>query len=209
MPVLFVNGALISMKIGICLFLSLLVASCSYKVSPTVLKQGNLPDGGKICRIAVLPFVNQTKYGQAQDIFSRVFISELTNSGYQVAQEGDVRKFYQQMHVLPNQMLAVEHLRAMADMLGAQVIIAGTVLEMQDKSDYGQNRDPSIAVVIRIIEGASGRTLWATYNRREGKQYRQIMHFGLINSITSLAKNVSAEIFEAWNNEGFLKCTEQ
>lgn len=187
-----------------------MVSSCSFKESPTVLKQGPLPDGGKICRVAVLPFFNQTGYKQADDMFSRVFVSELTNTGnYQVAQEGDVRKFYQQMHVLPNQVLGVEQLRAMADMLGVQVIIAGTVIEMQDKSDFNQRLDPSIAVVLRIIEGSSGRTLWATYNRREGIQYRQIMHFGLVNSLTSLAKHVSAEIVEAWNKEGFLKCTEQ
>jgi len=190
--------------------LFVMVSSCSFKDSPTVLKQGPLPDGGKICRVAVLPFFNQAGYKQADDIFSRVFVSVLTNSGnYQVAQEGDVRKFYQQMQVLPNQMLGVEQLRALADMLGVQVIIAGTVVEMQDKSGFGQQLDPSIAVVVRVIEGASGRTLWATYNRREGRQYRQIMHFGLVNSVTSLAKHVSAEIVEAWHKEGFLKCTEQ
>lgn len=187
-----------------------MVTSCSFKEPPTVLKQGPLPDGGKICRVAVLPFFNQTGYKQADDMFSRVFVSELTNNGnYQVAQEGDVRKFYQQMHVLPNQVLGVEQLRALADMLGVQVIIAGTVMEMQDKSDFDQRLDPSIAVVLRIIEGSSGRTLWVTYNRREGIQYRQIMHFGLVNSLTSLAKHVSSEIVEAWNKEGFIKCTEQ
>lgn len=194
----------------LCLAFVVMATSCAFKDSPTVLKQGPLPDGGKICRVAVLPFVNQTEYKQADDIFSRVFVSELTNAGnYQVAQEGDVRKFYQQMRVLPNQMLGVEQLRALADMLGVQIIIAGTVVEMQGKNDFGQRLDPSIAVVLRIIEGASGRTLWATYNRREGVQYRQIMHFGLVNSVTSLAKHVSAEIVEAWHKEGFLKCTEQ
>lgn len=200
------------MRMRIWLFISLfvMISACSFKDSPTVLKQGPLPDGGKICRIAVLPFFNQTEYKQGDDIFLRVFVSELTNSGnYQVAQEGDVRKFYQQMQVLPNQMLGVEQLRALADMLGVQVIVAGTVVEMQDKSDFDQRLDPSIAVVLRIIEGASGRTLWATYSRREGIQYRQIMHFGLVNSVTSLAKHVSAEIVEAWNKEGFNKCTEQ
>jgi TolB-like protein len=186
-----------------------MASACSFKDSPTVLKQGPLPDGGAICRVAVLPFINQTIYKQADDIFSRVFVSELTNSGnYQVAQEGDVRKFYQQMSVLPNQMLGIEQLRAMADMLGAQVIIAGTILEMHDNSGSERRLDPSIAVVIRIIEGGSGRTLWATYNRREGVQYRRIMHFGLVNSVTSLAKHVSSEIVEAWHKEGFLKCTE-
>lgn len=194
----------------LCLGLLILISACAFKPAPTILKQAPLPEGGKICRIAVLPFINQTKFSQAEVVFARVFVSELTNSGdYQVAQEGDVRKFYQQMRVLPNKMLASEQLRAMADMLGAQVIISGTVLEMQEQNDSGPRLDPSISVVIRIIEGASGRTIWSTYNRREGVQYRQIMHFGLVNSVTSLAKHVSAEIVEAWHKEGFLKCTEQ
>lgn len=192
------------------IFLLTLLCACSVKEPPTVLKQGALPDGGNICRIAVLPFVNQTGYKEADDIIARVFVSELVNSGnYQVAQEGDVRKFLQQMQVLPNQTPDSEQLRAMADRLGAQVVISGTVTEMNDKSEYGQQLEPSVAVVIRVIEGEFGRTLWSTYSRREGQQYRKIMHFGLVNSLTSLAKNVSAEIVEAWHKEGFLKCTEQ
>lgn len=187
-----------------------LASACSLKDSPTVLKQGPLPDGGNICRVAVLPFINQTQYKQADDILLRVFVSELTNVGnYQVAQEGDVRKFYQQMNVLPSKMLGAEQLRAMSDLLGAQVIIAGTITEMSDSSGAGQQLEPSIAVIVRIIEGASGRTLWATYIRREGIEYRRIMHFGLVNSVTSLAMHVSSEIVEAWNKEGFHKCLEQ
>lgn len=191
-------------------FLLLLLCSCTIKEPPTVLKQGNIPDGGNICRVAVLPFINQTDYKQADDIFARVFVSELVNSGnYQMAQEGDVRKFLQQMQVLPSQIPDVEQLRAMADRLGVQVVISGTITEMKDSSEYGQRLEPSLAVVIRIMEGDSGRTLWSTYTRREGQQYRKIMHFGLVNSLTSLSKHVSAEIVESWHKEGFFKCIEQ
>jgi len=191
------------------LLLLILLCSCAFKQPPTVLKQGPLPRGGDVCRIAVLPFINQTAYKGADDIFARVFVSELVNSGnYQVAQEGDVRKFLQQMQVLPNQTPEIEQLRAMADRLGAQIVISGIVTEMKDVSEYGQHLEPSVAVVIRVIDGDSGRTLWSTYSRREGQQYRKIMHFGLVNSITSLAKYVSFEIVEAWHKEGFNKCTE-
>ena len=193
----------------ICLLMIVLLSSCAFKQAPTVLKQGPLPGGGDICRIAVLPFINQTAYKEADDIFARVFVSELVNSGnYQVAQEGDVRKFFQQMQVLPNQTPDIEQLRAMADRLGAQVVISGTITEMKETSEYGQHLEPTVAVVIRVIDGDSGRTLWSTYSRREGQQYRKVMHFGLVNSITSLAKYVSSEIVEAWHKEGFKKCTE-
>lgn len=190
--------------------LIVLASGCSVKDTPTVLKQGPLPDEGNICRIAVLPFVNQTSYQQGDDIFARVFASELVNKGgYQVAQEGDIRKFYQQMQLLPTQVPSVEQLRALADLLDVQVIVAGAVVEMRDKSELGQILDPSVAVIARIIEGGSGRTLWASYIRREGNQYRKIMHFGLVNSITSLASHSSAEIVAEWQKQGFKKCTEQ
>jgi len=191
------------------LVLLIMQCSCSVMEPPAILKQGPLPEGGRICHVVVLPFINQTAYTQGDDIFSRVFVSELVNSGnYQVAQEGDVRKFLQQMQVLPNQTPDIEQIRAMADRLGAQIVISGTITEMKDKNDYGSIPEPSLAVVLRIIEGESGRTLWTTYSRREGQQYRKLMHFGLINSLTSLAKNVSNEIVESWHKEGFLKCTE-
>lgn len=197
-------------RIWLCVLWLGLASACSLKDTPTVLKQGALPDQGKICRIAVLPFVNQTAYKQGDDIFARVFVSELVNKGgYQIAQEGDVRKFYQQMQLLPTQGPSVEQLRAMADLLDVQVIVAGTVVEMQEKSKYGQRLDPSVAVIVRIIEGVSGRTLWASYIRREGKQYRKVMHFGLVNSLTSLARHSSAEIVAEWQKQGFQKCSEQ
>ena len=190
--------------------LVVLVSACSLREAPTVLKQGQLPNGGKICRVAVLPFVNQSGYVVGDDIFARVFASELANLGnYQVAQEGDVRKFFQQMQVLPNQRLNIEQLRALADRLGAQVIISGTIVEMRDMNESERVLNPSIAVIVRIIEGDSGRTLWASYNRREGTQYRKIMHFGLVNSVTSLAKHMSSEIVAAWQKEGFGKCAEE
>lgn len=197
-------------RIWLFVFLLGFASACSFREKPTVLKQGALPDEGKICRIVVLPFVNQTGYPQADDILARVFISELVNKGgYQVAQEGDVRKFYQQMQLVPIQIPSVEQLRALADLLDAQVVISGTVVEMRGKSEVGQSLDPSLAVIFRVIEGSSGRTLWASYIRREGKQYRKIMHFGLINSLTSLASHASAEILAEWQKQGFKKCTEQ
>lgn len=192
--------------LGVLLWLS---TSCAFKTPPTVLKLAPLPEDGNICRVAVLPFANQTEYNQADDIFGRVFVTELINSGnYQVAQEGDVRKFFQQMQVLPGQLPHVEQMRGLADRLGVQIIVAGAVVEMQDKTMYGRRLDPTLAVIIRIIEGSSGRTLWTTYNRREGRQYRKIMHFGLVNTATELAKRVSAEIAEAWLEEGLRKCSD-
>jgi TolB-like protein len=184
------------------------MASCSLREPPAVLKLAELPDGGNICRIAILPFINQSEYSQADDIFGRVFASELINAGnYQVAQEGDVRRFFKQLQILPNQLPNIEQLRALADRLEAQIVISGVIVEMRDKNKYDRRLDPAVTVILRIIEGDSGRTLWATYHRREGNQYRKTMHFGLVNTVAALAKRVSGEIASSWQKEGLLKCS--
>jgi TolB-like protein len=177
--------------------------------APVVMEMIKLPFDGEICRIAVLPFTNQIDYKQGGDVFTRVFTSELITKGnYFVSQEGDVRKILQQMRMLPGETLSSEQIRALADRLGTQIVITGAVLEMRDKIKYGKKLDPSVAVVVRIMEASSGRTLWTTYNRAEGHQYRILMHFGVVNSINALAKKTSAEILDAWQKKGFKECTE-
>jgi TolB-like protein len=174
-----------------------------------LLKSAELPFGGDICRIAVLPLTNQTEHPTIERIFGRVFISELISAGnYQVAHEGDIRQILTQMRMLSGLELSSEQIRGLADRLGVQIVISGAVLEVESTGDNVLDINPSMAVVLRILEASSGRTIWATYNRSEGSDYRIVMHFGLINTVSALAKKVSAEIIDEWAKEGFKKCTE-
>ncbi|MDF1578663.1 MAG: hypothetical protein P1P81_09515 [Desulfobulbales bacterium] len=189
---------------------ALLLGSCALlREPPVVLKMADLPLEGNVCRIAVLPFTNQTDYSMAETIFSRVFVSELVAKGnYLVSQEGDVRRILFQMRVMPGQELSSEQIRAVADRLGAQIVISGAVLEMRDTVKSGRRLDPALAVVLRIMEAPTGRTLWVTYSRAEGSDYRYVMHFGVINSVTALAEKVAVKILKVWENEGLKECTE-
>jgi TolB-like protein len=185
------------------------LVSCGIKQPPIIMEMAELPYGGEFCRIAVLPFTNQTEYPAAETIFTRVFTSELiANGNYVVAHEGDVRNILMQLRKLPGEVLSSEQLRALADRLGVQIVITGAVLEMRDRPGSGLSLDPSLAVVVRIMEASSGRTIWTTYNGSKGSQYRIFMHFGLVNSINALAKLSSAEIFKAWGKKGFKACPE-
>ena len=185
-----------------------LLAGCGLR-PPMVMKQAPLPDGGKVCRVAVLPFANQSGYPLGDTLFYRIFVAELLENGnYLVSQEGDVRKIYRQMRVVVGRTPDIEQVRALAGRLGAELVISGSVLEMRDKAKYGRTLEPSIAVVVRILDGESGRTLWTTFVRREGKDYRKALHFGVIHTVSALAKKVSSEILAAWLEEGLHKCSE-
>ena len=110
------------------------LVSCSLKNAPVILKMAPLPQDGNVCKIAVLPFANETLYPQADKVFGKVFISELIGTGdFLLSQEGDVRRTLKQMSIIPGHMPSVEQLRAVADRLGVQVVVFGTVVEMKDK----------------------------------------------------------------------------
>jgi len=173
------------------------------------MKMAPLPGDGKICEVAVLPFANQTRYSGGSQLMTGVFISELiSNEIGQVALEGDVRKILMQLRVLPGQTPNIDQLKALADRLGVQLVIIGEIMEMRDKDKYGRRLDPVLAVIVRIVEADSGRRLWTTYLRREGRDYQKIMHWGLENTITGLSERVTKEILTAWRDGGLHKCEE-
>jgi len=161
-----------------------------------------------ICRVAVLPFINNSEYNEGDLIAYRIFSSELVRTGkFQLAQEGDVRRIYQQLLLFPNQLPRLEQLRIIADRLDAQILITGTIVEMSEKNT-GNNVNPTLTLNLQILDAESGRTLWLTHHKQEGKQYRKVMHFGLINTITGLVRIVSDEILELWYANGLKKCTD-
>ncbi len=195
-------------KLALAILSTLVLLSCALKEDPSVNVMSDLPDDGYICRVAILPFVNQTGYVSGDRILYNAFAGVMNNNAkVLLAQEGDVRKILRQMKVFTGRYPDVEQMRALAGRLGVQLLITGTVVEMKDKSRGSASLDPSISLILRIVEGDSGRTLWTTYHRREGSQYRVLMHFGKVNTVTELAKIISQEIYDEWESKGFKKCS--
>ncbi|MEA2083878.1 MAG: hypothetical protein U9O82_06480, partial [Thermodesulfobacteriota bacterium] len=157
---------------------------------------------------AVLPFVNETDFELGGLIFYRIFMSELVTSGnYVVSQEGDIRKIYRQLNITPKEMPTFEQIRILANRLDVQLFVTGRVVDMAEIVG-GQESRPSLAVDIRIIQADPARILWTTHHRSEGERYRKVMHYGMENTVTGLAKRVSGEILELWFSEGFNRCME-
>jgi hypothetical protein len=157
-----------------------------------------------ICRMAILPFNNETSYGQGDIVIYRVFAAELSHMGnFMIVPEGDVHKVLHQMHIVPGRDLNIEQLRIVADRLQAQLLISANIIEMDEEVNAG-GTNPRLAVIFRIIDPESGRVLWVTYHRREGAQYRKIMHFGVVNTVTELVRRVSHEVVDYWFQVGGL-----
>ncbi len=162
----------------------------------------------KVCRVMVLPFADNSGYPRGGMIFSRIFEAELIDAGnYLVPSEGDIKEIFRLLKIYPRQELNSEQIRLLAERLDVRLVITGTLLELVD-TVAGRDRKLAIGVLVRIYDGRTGAQLWTTYNRREGADYRTIMHFGVINNITQLARTVAREIIEKWFDRGLTRCSD-
>jgi len=159
-----------------------------------------------ICKIAVLPFVNTTDYVQGDAIVYRIFVAELNRlGGFSVAQEGDVRRILRQMNLTPKEVPGYEQRLVLADRLGVDAIITGEIVAMHEDEGV-QETNPLLAVDLKLLAMGSNTPVITTHHRRRGEDYRKVMHFGLVNTMTTLTVKVSDEILEIWFAKGVKPC---
>ena len=99
----------------------------------------------------------------------------------------------------------LEQLQVLAERLESSLLIAGTVTSVTDTVRGGRNT-PLLAVTVRMIDGQTGEELVTTFHRRDGEEYRSLMQFGVVHSMSELAKLVSQEVIEKWKTNGELRC---
>jgi len=197
-----------SYRNSIILLCGVLFSGCASGQLPLQQQLTPLP-AGPICRIAVLPFLNDSDYPLADAIVGKVFAAQLQASGdYQVSQEGNVLNIYQQLHLLPGVAPSLEQFQIIADRVNAQLLITGIVLEMQeDRGEHG-TVNPLLVEEIQIRDGRNGEVLWTTFHRRQGTDYKKTMHFGTIHTVTGLSRQMAEEIINLWLDKGLAPCNE-
>ena len=183
----------------------LLSTGCARQL-PFDQQMADLPTG-PICRVAVLPFLNESDFPLADVIFSKVFAAQLQSaSNYLLIQEGDILQAYRQLHILPMRKPSGEQFQIIASRVSAQLLITGTVLDMRENPAEHSTVNPLLIVDIQIIDGRSGEVLWTTFHQRHGSEYKKIMHIGTIHTVTGLSRQVADEIINIWFKKGLNQC---
>lgn len=182
-----------------------LVSGCAGRL-PYFQTHAPLPRG-PLCRVAVLPFANDTDFHLGGAIYHKVFQAELiSRTDYVLIQEGDIRSVYRQFRLFPGHQLTTEQLALFGDRLDAQLLVTGTVSEMRENPGEHRTVNPVLAQTVRVHDARSGEVLWSTYHRREGSEYRKAMHFGKVYTVTGLAQRVAQEILQLWLEQGLTTC---
>ncbi len=192
-------------KSGYCfLIILVLLVGCARQV-PVLRKLAPLPAKG-VCKVALLPFLNESKYPQGDAIVHKVLLSELVAAGhFQVIQEGDIRDLYHQLLLFPDQMPDPNQLKMIGGRLNSDLFVCGTIQKMSENR-VGSEVNTEITLFLKLYDGISGQLLWTTYHRRTGSEYQQIMHLGRINTVTGLALRMSREIITDWIQQGMTPC---
>lgn len=164
---------------------------------------------GSGCRIAVLPFLNDSEFPQGGVLVQKVFASQLLSSGgYQLAPEGDIVKAYQQLRLLPGDSPTLEQMQIIADRVNAPLLLTGIVLEMSEGHSEHKTVNPQLIMEVELRDPDSGEILWTTFHRRKGTDYKKTMHFGTLHTMTGLSRQMAEEIINLWHEKGFSQCNE-
>ncbi len=195
------------------LLLGLLCCGCGPRLTslPLLPETGRVPihrefsplPSSPVCRVAVLPFVNDSGFPQGGTIFADTFAAQLHASGdYLLLQQGDILKIFQQLKLLPGVPPSIEEMQIVADRVDAEILITGVILEMVENS----RGDVKVVVEVEVRNGLTAETLWTTFHRRLGTDYTLTMHLGTIYSVTGLSRQMSKEIINLWLKKGFTQC---
>jgi len=166
----------------------------------------SLPDQNN-CRVAVLPFLNDSEFSQAGVLVQKVFAAQLLSSGeYQLTPEGDIVKAYQQLHLFPEDQPTLQQFRIIADRVNGPLLLTGIVLEMEEGRSEHQTVNPRLVLQVELRNPENGEILWTTFHRRKGTDYKKTMHFGTLHTMTGLSRQMAEEIINLWHEKGFPKC---
>ena len=111
------------------------------------------------CRIAILPFKNQSKYPMAGLMLYRTLMAQMAQSkDFQVIEEGSIRRIFLRGKVYPGQSLSPEIRSMICKITRADALLSGEVLDAEEQSKRVQ-----LAFNLRVRNAQTGHLLWTTY----------------------------------------------
>ncbi len=173
------------------LLLLLLFSGCSSSGAYDVYHSENM-DFGSIQSVAVLPFANLTREGQASERVRDVFMTMLlATGGVYVIPPGEVARGAAAAGLTNPTSPSGDDVKKLANALKADAIITGVVRE------YGELRQMStsanvISISLQMREGQGGKVVWSASSTKGGIGMKERLLGGggqPLNTITEKAVN--------------------
>jgi hypothetical protein len=119
-------------------------------------------------RVAVLPFENFAQDPHAAEKVRQILAIELLRAeAFEVVEPNEIGPALAAARVESIASITPEQIKAAGEKLGAQALLFGTVQEMTVDRTAGV-ASPVVVLQFRLVDVASGQTIWSTVVSREG-----------------------------------------
>jgi curli biogenesis system outer membrane secretion channel CsgG len=128
-------------------------------------------DVSSMRKVAVLPFDNISEERLAGEKVQRIFIAELLEAGaFDVVEPGRVIRVLRDEKIESPTTMSPEDVQRVGKALGADGLVLGSVLELSEPRG-SQGAPPSVTVQLKLVETATGTTVWSATRQRTGATF--------------------------------------
>ena len=146
---------------------ALVAGGCAARSASVTYHDPNM-DFSLIQTVAVVPFANLSGNTRAGDAVRDVFMTMLQATGSMyVLPPGEVGRGLDRLSLSEPSEPTSEQVVQLASVLGADVVIVGTVLEYGEVRS-GSNSSGVVSVGVKMLEGQTGRVVWSTSSSAGG-----------------------------------------
>lgn len=186
----------------------MLGVGCSSSVSDRTITR--MVDGQlkrQVCRVVLLPFVNESQSLTLDVQAYRIFLAEISRSGiFRVTPEGDLQDFLYRNRIGTD---AIWDHKLVATLLRQLEVDGALVVYIRDsnlvRGSYG-SRHTFISLQVELYDTDSGKLLLSSFLRRKGSDYTKVLHFGVVDTVSGLLQQMAREIITIWQEEGVSGC---
>lgn len=126
--------------------------------------------GASATKVAVIPFENLTNHPNAGLIVAQLVSTELYDRGlFQLQEETKTRKLLADLKIDPARLTDVAAAQQAAGLLEVDALIIGSVSEFGYQ--HGLREEPVVGLNARLVDGVSGKVLWASSHSASGGGY--------------------------------------
>lgn len=185
---------------------SLVTVSCS---SPqrTITRVAGGKLRAQVCRVVLLPFVNESQSQELDIQAYRIFMAEIVKSGiFKVVPEGDLKHFLCRNRITTDAIWDKELVASLSRQLEVDGALVVYIRDSNlSRGSYG-SKDTFVSLQVELHDARTGRLLLSSFLRRSGVEYTKMLHFGVIDTVSGLLQKMAQEIIEVWSEEDISGC---
>lgn len=165
------------------------------KFQPRIVYRSTDLDWKQRYRVTIAPFFNKSTTKYAGDILLLRFLGALQHLGnFEVVEPGLVRETFLNLRIIMDEGVSLEDARVLFSALGADLVLAGEVLDYQDYQ--GPAGTAKVGFAVQLMERKSRKVVWSSESWNWGDEGVFFFDLGRVNTAHAIAERMAESIGE-------------